>query len=148
MRLILCLTLSSLALAGCTPSSPPEAATPAPVVAVAEATPSAPVEPVAAEPAADSSMEGVSFTIEQTQGDCNPETPYRARVYWNIADPGKAAVAIHAESPTGPAMATHDAQIYSAETDNWVRPGMKFFLVHRPTGDVLATLTSGTETCN
>ena len=151
MRMLASLLLSSLALAGCNPAPTPDAVTPtpAPVVAVvAEPAPSESAAPVAPPASLETNAPGVTFTIAQTVGDCNPETPYRAKVAWTIADPGKAQIAIHAESPTSPAMAMHDAQVFDAETGDWVWPGMKFFLVHRPTGEVLGTVTAGPETCN
>jgi len=148
MRLPACLLLTSLILTGCNQPSEPEAAAPAPVVATAESAASDSVEAPAPVVNTDTSVAGVSFTISQTLGDCNPETPYRAKLFWNISDPAKAEVGIYAESPTGPVMATHDAQVFDAETADWVWAGMKFFLVHRPTGEIMATLTAPAETCN
>lgn len=150
MRLLMPLVLSCLLLSACDQSAAPEAQAPAPVVAVTEPAASAEATPESTSAPAQtaSSQPGVSFTIEQVKGDCNPETPYRARVSWKIDDPAKAMIAIRAESPTNGDMATHDAQEYSAETEDWVRNGMPFYLIDRTTGETLATVTAGPETCN
>jgi hypothetical protein len=150
MRFPLLVALACLLLSACDQNATPEAQAPAPVVAVAEPDASqqaapepatAPVAPVA------SSQPGVVFTIEQVTSDCNPETPYRARLYWKIDDPAKASIVVRAESTSSMDMATHDAQEETAETEDWVREGMPFYLIERTSGEVLATVTAGPENC-
>lgn len=141
------LAVSLLSLAACSQPEAPETTTPATVAVEPAATPE-PVQPDVAPVPQETAAAGVTFTITQVQGDCNPETPYRAKLSWTIADIDKAAIQVRVDAVDGPLMATITSMDGSAETGDWVRLGGRFFLVDIKSGEALATVTAGPETCN
>ena len=141
------LAISLQSLAACSQPEAPETTTPATAAVEPVETPEA-VQPEVAPVSQETTADGVTFTITQVQGDCNPETPYRAKLSWTIADVTKAAVQVRVDTVDGPLMATITSMDGSAETGDWVKSGGRFFLVNIATGEALATVTSGPETCN
>jgi hypothetical protein len=89
------------------------------------------------------------LTISPIASDgCRPNA-YTARVDWSIPASVPAPRAeIHVDRADGQLMASKQARVASANTGNWVRPGMEFYLVDGDSGRVLDHAVAAAYGCH
>lgn len=91
---------------------------------------------------------GARISVEPVDtADCRPDA-YTALVSWTVPETlAKRTLDVRIGGPSGDLMASKPGRSASQKTGNWVRPGIRFYLVDRGDGTVVATTMAGTYAC-
>lgn len=91
---------------------------------------------------------GVTFALTPSAArDCDPATVYRGRVDWAVEGRDRVKLEIRLDDVHGPVFARSNRARGSEWTGEWMRRGLWLVLIDRDSGEVLAALRAGPETC-